>query len=379
MKQDADDRMFYAAALNRGIVKSHIRFVKRNGVSLALLCFALKLPEPREESFENAVTALQELTDFSVLLLCEKGLLFTFLKDLHLHRAVQVAKNIQETLQKDTGAAMTHAALTIVDEEDDYTSLMERVERYMKQAEKLGGGKICYGTAKYDFCTEGGEEEIFLNFFTDQKTVTLYNFYNGMPLSEDATVLGYADGLLRLKTSLAKAAFLKNEPFTFLKHPLLPDTLKADIVSAMPNRAEVVLTNLRFIDKSPVDRENIRVMPDEPMDVTIECADGTEVYGTIHSLAVNSIAVKLKDPAAADRCFSGSETHVMLAFDLKEQQQKKAHVRISAVLFSREQDQAVFAIYPNHFFKQKIEGYIALQQSRLITIMQKMVLNFYQG
>ncbi len=378
MKAESD-RTEYAAALNRGIVKSHIRFAKRNGVSLAMLCFEMNLPEPEEKSFESAVISLQELTDFSVLMLCEKGMLFTFLKDLHLHRAVQVAKSIQETLLKDTGAVMKHAALTIVDKEDDYDSLMGRMERYMEEARLFGEGKICYGTAKYDFCTKGGEEEIFANFFSDQKGVTLYNFYNGMPLSEDATVLSYTDRLLRLKTSLAKAAFLKNEPFTFIKHPLLPDTLKADIVSAMPNRAEVVLTNLRFIDKSPVDRENIRVMPDEPIDVTIECADGTEVYGTIHSLAVNSIAIKLKDPKEADRCFSGSETHVMLAFDLKEQQQRKAHVRISAVLFSREQDQAVFAIYPNHFFKQKIEGYIALQQSRLITIMQKMVLNFYQG
>ncbi len=379
MKAESD-RTEYAAALNRGIVKSHIRFVKRNGVSLAMLCFEMKLPESnRDKAFEDAVTTLQELTDFSVLMLCEKGMLFTFLKDLHLHRAVQVTKNIQETLLKDTGVTMRHAALTIVDEGDSYDSLMGRIDRYMEQSRVLGEGKICYGTAKYDFCTKGGEEEIFVNFFSDQKRVTLYNFYNGMPLSEDATVLSYADGLLRLKTSLAKAAFLKNEPFTFIKHPLLPDTLKADIVNAMPNLAEVVLTNLRFIDKSPVDRENIRVMPDEPIEVTIECADGTELFGIIHSLAVNSIAVRLKSPKEADRCFSGSETHVMLAFDLKEQQQRKAHVRISAVLFNREQEQAVFAIYPNHFFKQKIEGYIALQQSRLITIMQKMVLNFYQG
>ncbi len=379
MKTESE-RTEYAEALNRGIVKSHIGFVKRNGVSLAMLCFEMKLPgSGRKKAFEDAVTTLQELTDFSVLMMCKEGMLFTFLKDLHLHRAVQVAKSIQETLQKDTGVAMRHAALTIVDRDDDYDSLMRRMERYMEQARLFGEGKICYGTAKYDFCTKGGEEEIFANFFSDQKRVTLYNFYNGMPLSEDATVISYADGLLRLKTSLAKAAFLKNEPFTFIKHPLLPDTLKADIVNAMPNLAEVVLTNLRFIDKSPVDRENIRVMPDEPIEITIECADGTELFGTIHSLAVNSIAVRLKSPKDADRCFSGSETHVMLSFDLKEQQQRKAHVRISAVLFSRDREQAVFSIYPNHFFKQKIEGYIALQQSRLITIMQKMVLNFYQG
>jgi len=110
------DRTEYAAALNRGIVKSHIRFVKRNGISLAMLCFEMKLPESDgQRAFEDAVMTLQELTDFSVLMLCEKGMLFTFLKDLHLHRAVQVAKNIQETLLKDTGVAMSHAALTIVD------------------------------------------------------------------------------------------------------------------------------------------------------------------------------------------------------------------------------------------------------------------------
>ncbi len=378
MKKGDGQTPFYEA-LNRGIIKSHIGFVKRNGVSLAVLCLSLDVPNGDEERFEKGVAVLQDLTDFSALLLCERGRLITFLKDLHLHRAVQVAKNIEERLLKESGVGVKYGALTIVDEGESYDTLVGRLERYMEQAEKFGEGKICYGTAKYDFCTKGGEDEIFANFFSDQKTVTLYNFYNGMPLSEDVTVLGYGEKLLRLKTSLAKAAFLKNEPFTFLKHPLLPDTIKADIVSAMPNRAEVVLTNLRFIDKSPVDRENIRVLPDEEIEITIECADGTELYGTIHSLAVNSLAVKLKNPEEAKRSLAGSETHVMLDFDLKEQQQKMVHLRVSAVLFSFDGEQAVFSIYPNHFFKQKIEGYIALQQSRLITIMQKMVLNFYQG
>ncbi|MCF6200928.1 MAG: hypothetical protein L3J42_02180, partial [Hydrogenimonas sp.] len=265
MKQKGPVKEF-AAALNRGVVKAHIGFVKRNGVSLALLCFSPHLLDGEEEKLEEAVGVLQELTDFSALLLCEEGNLLTFLKDLHLHRAVQVAKNIQETLLKESGIYMRHGALTIVDPSDSYDSLMERMERYMEQSKSFEEGKICYGTAKYDFCSKGGEEEIFANFFTGQKRVTLYNFYNGMPLSEEATVLGYSNGLLRLKTSLAKAAFLKNEPFTFIKHKYLPDTVKADIANTIPNRAEVVLTNLRFIDKSPVDRENIRVLPDETKD-----------------------------------------------------------------------------------------------------------------
>ena len=363
----------------RGIVRAHIRFARENGTSLAMLCFYFDPASMREEQLEESVMLLQEQTDFSPLLVCDDGTLLTFMKEMHLHRCVQVVKTIQETMRRDIGVQMGYGALTIIDAADTYESLMARMQRYLEQAKKAGSGKICYGTSRYDFCTEGGEEEIFASFFADNHRVTLYNFYNGMPLSEEVEVIGFQQGILRVKTSLAKAAFLKNEPFTFIKHPSLPDTVKADIVNAAPTRAEVVLGNLRFIDKSPVDRENIRVMPDETIEATIECAGGEEIGGVIHSLAVNSIAVRLENMALADLCFSGEEKHAVIAFDLPEREKRKTHVRISAILRYKKEDQLIFSIYPNHFFKQKIESYIALQQTRLITIMQKMVLNFYQG
>jgi hypothetical protein len=363
----------------RGIVRAHIRFVRENGTSVAVLCFYFDPGAMREEQFEESVMLLQEQTDFSPLLVCDDGTLLTFMKDMHLHRCVQVVKTIQETMRRDIGVEMSYGALTIIDPSDTYEALMERMGRYLEQSKKIGEGKICYGTSKYDFCTESGEEEIFANFFADNKKVTLYNFYNGMPLSEEVEVLGYQHGVLRAKTSLAKAAFLKNEPFTFIKHPLLPDTVKADVANAIPNRAEVILSNLRFIDKSPVDRENIRVMPDETIEAVIECVNGEELEGVIHSLAVNSIAIRPDRMELADLCFPDEERHVVIAFDLPERDRRKTHMRISAILRYRKEDQLIFSIYPNHFYKQKIESYIALQQTRLITIMQKMVLNFYQG
>jgi hypothetical protein len=365
--------------VQKGIVEAHLRFVKKNNISLAMLCFAFDLSGMTEEKLEKSVMLLQEQTDFSTLQLCDDGTLMTFMKDMHLHRCVQMVKNIQDSLRRFQKVEMAYGALTIIDKEDDYGSLMARMRRYLEQSKETGDGKICYGTRKYDFCSEGGEERIFANFFADNDRITLYNFYNGMPLSEEVKVLSYKNGILRIKTSLAKAAFLKNEPFTFFKHPQLPDTVKADVANAVPNRAEVVLTNLRFIDKSPVDRENIRVMPDERIEVFIECANGEEIVGTIHSLAVNSLAIKLENMEMADFCFSDDEKHVVISFDLPERERRKTHFRISAILRYRKDDQLIFSIYPNHFFKQKIESYIALQQTRLITIMQKMVLNFYQS
>ncbi|WP_201352226.1 hypothetical protein [Hydrogenimonas urashimensis] len=365
--------------VQRGIVKAHIRFVKKSDISLAMLCFAFDPAKMSEETLEKAVMIVQENTDFSSLELCEDGTMMTFMKDMHLHRCVQVVKNIQETLRRSHDVEIAYGALTIIDKEDDYESLMHRIRRYLEQSKVGEEGRLCYGTRTYDFCSEGGEEQIFSNFFADNRRITLYNFYNGMPLSEEVKVLSYKNGILRIKTTLARAAFLKNEPFTFFKHPLLPDTVKADVANAVPNRAEVVLTNLRFIDKSPVDRENIRVMPDETIEVFIECANGEEIVGSIHSLAVNSLAIRLDDREMADFCFEGDEKHVVISFDLPERERRKTHFRISAILRYRKANQLIFSIYPNHFFKQKIENYIALQQTRLITIMQKMVLNFYQG
>ncbi|WP_456381300.1 hypothetical protein [Hydrogenimonas sp.] len=364
--------------VQKGVVKAYIRFVERNNISLAIFCFAFDLSRITEKALEDGIVLLQEQTDFAPLQLWKEGTLSTFMKDMHLHRCVRVVKNIQESLRK-LNVEIAYGALTIIDREDDYESLMKRVERYLEEAKRSGDGKICYGTRKYDFCSEGGEEKIFSNFFTDNRKITIYNFYNGMPLSEEVEVLSYRDGILRIKTSLAKAAFLKNEPFTFFRHALLPDTVKADVLNAVPNRAEVVLTNLRFIDKSPVDRENIRVMPDETIEASIECANGERIVGEIHALAVNSIAIRLKEMESVGHCFGKDENHVVLMFDLPEREKRTTHFRVSAILRYKKDGQLIFSIYPNHFFKQKIESYIALQQTRLITIMQKMVLNFYQS
>lgn len=366
-------------AVKRGIIKSHMQFVEKNSVPVALFSFVCDLPPSSDETLESMVTIVQEQTDFSTLLLCEDGALLTFIKGVQLHRSVEIVKNLQETLRKELGIEMAYGALTLVEGGEEYDVLIARLKRYLAQAKSMGEGKICYGTAKYDFCVDGGEEKIFADFFEAYDTVTLYNFYNGMPLSEEVKVLSYQDGVLRIKTSFARAIFLQNEPFTFLKHPRLPDTIKADIVQALPNRAEVVLSHFRFVDKSPVDRENIRITPDEKIEVSIECANGEHLIGTIHSLAVNSIAIKMVDTKMTEECFEKENRHNILSFELPEREGQKVEMRISALLRGKKDDQLIFSIYPNYFFKQKIESYIALQQTRLITIMQKMVLNFYQG
>ena len=299
---------------------------------------------------------------------------------MHLHRCVQIAKLFQESVRKEIGIGIAYGALTMVGKDDTRETLDARLARYLAHAESSGEGKLCYGTCRFDFCGEGSEEEIFNHFFDRHRQITIHNFYNGMPLYEKVEVIECDGRLLRIKTSLAKAAFLRNEPFTFIRHPLLPDTIKADILNTNPTQAEVVLTRLRFIDNSPVDRENIRIMPDERIEATIECLDGGEaVDGELYAISVDSVAIRPSDRHAAAACLGNEEErHVTIGFVLPDRDNHRVLIRVAGILRYEKEDQLIFSIYPGQLFKQKIESYIALQQTKLITIMQKMVLNFYQ-
>lgn len=365
--------------VRRGIVEAHIAFAVHNTVSIAAVWFCFNLKKMREAELLKMVRAIEEWTDLPPLQVYEDGTVMILMKDMHLHQSVQTIRNVRRRIAQKIGIKIPYSALTIIDKSDDYESLTKRLKHYLEEAKRKGEGTLCYGTSRYDFCLEGGEESIFTDFFSKKPEVDLYNFYEGVPLTEKVKVLGYKNGILRLKTSLAKAAFLRNEPFTFIRHPLLPDTIKADIVQTIPNRAEVVLTRLRFVDSSPVDRESVRITPKKPLKAMIECPNGKEREGYIHAISVNSVAVRSEGEEWEKECFEANEKHVMISFDLPLKDKEQSHVHISAMLRYKKDRQLIFTIYPNHFLKQQIESYIALQQTRLIAMIQKMVLDFYQG
>ncbi len=376
-RPDSTRADLFRQIVNAGVVDAHVASVRENDTHIAMLAFFLD-PSSERQKIEHFVRLLQDRTDYAPLLTTDDGTLMTFVHNTQLHHGVQMVDALLEEAKRDITVSIDYGALTMIDKEDDREALMSRIRRYLDQARQTGRGKMCYGTRHYDFCAKGGEETIFTNFFAEYKRITIYNFYKGMPLSEEAEVVSFRDGLLRIKTSLAKAAFLKNEPFTFIRHSLLPDTVKADVVNTLPTRAEVVLNHLRFVDNSPVDRENIRVTPDEEIEAFLECDQAGEIPCKIESIAVNSIAITAA-PESIGLCDSDRTRHVTIHFEIPDRKGHTTPMKLPAILRYRKENRLIFSIYPNHFLKEKIESYIARQQTKLITIMQKMVLNFYQG
>ncbi len=364
--------------VKRSVVKSYINLVKQKNTPIAVVCFGLNLSSQAEEKLEKIIILLEQINNFSPVYQCESGLYFTFFRNMQLHHSVQVLKTFNENIEKLHEISISYGALTIIDENDTYENLMFRISKYIDHACIIGGGKIRYGTSQYDFSTKKDEEDILKNFFISSSRAKLYNFYNGIPLSEEVEILSYSNGMLRIKVSFGKATFLKNETFTFLRHELLPDTLKADIINTFPKQGEVVLSNLRFIEESPVDRTNIRAKPDNPIPILIKHNNDTVINGTIQSISVNTVAVKIENQKIPNSYFESANTHFMLIFKLQNSKGNDINIRIVGIYLARNDDQVIFTTHMSRFLRQKIENYIKLQQTKLMTIVQKMVLDFYQ-
>ncbi len=361
--------------IRRGVVESYLRMVRRNESQIAMLRLQMELPE--DGVLLKGIALLHEQSDFSPLFLCGDGSVLLFLYQVHLHTAVRLAKNLRKLLAVECDIKVVCGALTMLAPEDTYLSLEKRLDTFMQRAQEAGDGRICYGTSYYDFCARGGEEEIMQFFFSEHTEVEIYNFYNGMPLQERVKVLSFEEGILRIQTSLAKAAYLEKERFTYIRHPHLPDVVRADVMGARPNRAEVSLTRLHFIDTSPLDRENIRIKPEEHIPVYVDCLEGGKFEGKLEAIAVNSLAVVPINGQPDQRC-QAEGSRAELVFSLPEREELSQLTLMGELRYNKD-GILVYSLYPNHFAKIKIESYIALQQSKLITILQKMVLNFYQG
>jgi len=364
--------------VERSVVKSYINFVKQNNITIAVVCFSLNLSSQAEEKLEKIIMLLEQINNFLPIYQCESGLYFTFFRNMQLPHSVQVFKTFNENIEKLHDISISYGALTMIDENDTYEKLMFRISKYIEQACIIGGGKIRYGTSQYDFSAKKDEEDILKNFFLSSSHATLYNFYNGIPLSEEVEILSYSDSMLRIKVSFGKATFLKNETFTFLRNELLPDTLKADIVNTFPKQGEVVLSNLRFIEESPVDRTNIRAKPDSPIPILIKHNNDRVISGTIQSISINTVAVKIENQGISNSYFESANKHFILIFKLKNSKGNDINIRMVGIYLARNDDQIIFTTQMSEFLRQKIENYIKLQQTKLMTIVQKMVLDFYQ-
>jgi hypothetical protein len=127
---------------------------------------------------------------------------------------------------------------------------------------------------------------IFSNLISEQKPVTMYNTYRGLPFSYDADILGN----VATRVDKHQAVSMAMEGRTYLHASTLPQVIRASVVEVDFRKKQAILSIFSGVGDAVGKRTKIRVQPSEALEA--EIYDGRRwIRGKIADLSANGMCV----------------------------------------------------------------------------------------
>ena len=120
----------------------------------------------------------------------------------------------------------------------------------------------------------------------EQRPVTLYNTYQGIPVKTEAEVAMVSEGALGLIVHPYQAVCIKYERRTFIESKSLPKLIRAYPSSIDYTNQVVLLKKLKVPQLIQVDLFHSWVTPDKAVDVEIQTKDGQTFTSQMQGIAV---------------------------------------------------------------------------------------------
>jgi hypothetical protein len=134
--------------------------------------------------------------------------------------------------------------------------------------------------------TEGILENL-RDHLKEQRSITLYNTYRGVPITYKAEVaMVHPAGYVGLIVHPYQAVCIKHERRTYLESKTISELVRAYPVSIDYTNQVVLLKRLKIPRKISVDLDNSWVSPEEPVKVEMDLDLGVELTGKLLELAV---------------------------------------------------------------------------------------------
>jgi hypothetical protein len=353
--------------LNRGIIEANIEFSQTHFSPLSVVKFHYEVDVQDGFFFKDLIAYIHSFSDFNSILQGQDDTFLIFLKDCKIHQAKAIITQLIKKIKYKFNIQLESIGITLLAEDDDYKSLLDRLDKYYVMSKLSSNSKIFYGTKDFDFYENQNDKKILQNIFKKLSETKLYNFYQGVPIVEKVQILSFNEGVIQAKLDPIKLPFYQNEKFTFIQHDLIPNIIKARILKIEPIRSLMLLGNLEFLDSSPVERSGIRVVPDKEIYASVSKENKKLVEGSIISLSENSIALHVK-PDNITRLLESPlwEQELSVRFQIPTQKSFLTVIKTKAYIYSIVNEKIVFNIIPNTFIKAKLRNYIAMKQEVVI-------------
>ena len=353
--------------ISRGIIESNIEFSQNHNTPLCIVKFGYDVDMEDIFFFKDLIAFIHSYSDFNSILQQPNDTFIVFLRDCKIHEAKSIVTQMLNKIKYKFKVDIEHVGITLLDKSDTYKTILDRLDKYYVMSKLSSRKKTFYGTFDFDFYETQNDKKVLANIFKKSRTIKLFNFYQGLPITEKVEILKFNKGLIQLKVDHIKLLFYEGEKFTFIQHDLIPTVIKASIVKIDPIKSIMLLGDLEFLDSSPVERSGIRIEPERDIYTSLSLENKKLLDGNIASLSENSIVLHVKHESI--KLLSEKplwNTELTLQFHIPTKKSFLATIKTKAIIYSIINDKVVLNITPNRLIKSKLKNYISLRQKDIL-------------
>lgn len=353
--------------INKGIIEAHMEFAKDNETPLCIAKFGFEVDLEDAFFFKNIISLIHEHIGFNPVLQYGNDTFILVLKDSKIHNAKTLLQKTEHAIKQKFKTEIKNIGITLYDPSDTYKSLLDRLDRYFVMSKLSTRKKIFYGTLDFDFYETQNRNDLLNSILKKQNAATLHNLYNGIPIKEEVVVAKFEEGIAQIRVNSAKIHFYTKEDFTFIQHERIPNIIKARIIKVDPTKSLLVLTNLEFLDASPVERGDIRVQPERRINGTLLHNKIKLLDAVVANISESSIAFQAKI-ADVEKLLHKDllDKELDVEFQIPTDKSFLTKICTKATIFSVINEMVVLSIQPSVFMKSKIRQYVALRQNGLL-------------
>jgi hypothetical protein len=200
---------------------------------------------------------------------------------------------------------------------------------------------------------------------TKKTAVKLINYYQGLPLSYPATIVGIDHGMLDLDIHPQQAVAIERSHYSFIKCDDLPHMIGAHVQYINVRKRAVTLMRFFYADIMAEHRNAIRLMLEPPTTAAFETPEG-RVSGKLYDLSVGGAGILIDQPCPLE---GGMELKLQLMVPNIVQNTHVIAATPATFVGVSERDGGHLvrlAMYPDKAVEQHISQYLFQRQVEII-------------
>jgi valyl-tRNA synthetase len=342
--------------INEGIIESELDHAAKHNepFSVALL----ELDDENTFILKKAIAHIHEMLRFTHLLYEGDGRFIIIIRNTKMANCIKKTYDLLEYLRSNFSFEDTVIGLSESEASDTIKTLTNRINKFFLKAMHSDDGSVFYGTSHYEKSNSGNIDASLQKIFDLDNTLSIYNFYKGLMISEEGSVIKNSPGEITIKLPRQKFLYFMQEKFTYIEHPMIPHITKASIKSYDKLKSTLILSHFQVQHNSPVGRHHKRLEVEKKMPVQIKSLSSHMIVGLVKNISLESILVESKESEIDMILQHGTSFQAL--FNIHEDDDTIYKIVAPAFFVHRKsKTQIAFTINPTKAQRVKMTKYIA--------------------